>query len=39
MMGQLRSTPGFKEIQKEIESEDEANQNAPQDFGVNYYGY
>lgn len=39
MMGQLRSTPGFTEIQKEIESEDEANQNAPQDFGVNYYGY
>ncbi len=39
MLGQLRSTPGFHEIQDVIKAEDESNQNAPQSFGVNYYGY
>lgn len=39
MLGQLRSTPGFKEIANEIALENESNQSAPENIGVNDYGY
>ena len=39
IIGQLRSTNGYTEIETAISSENDANQNAPQNFGVNSYGY
>ena len=39
MLGQLRSTPGFKELADEIKTENESNQSQPENLGVNYYGY
>lgn len=39
MLGQLRSTPGFKELADEIKSENDSNLSQPESLGVNYYGY
>lgn len=39
MLGQLRSTPGFKLIGDEIVTENDSNLNQPENLGVNYYGY
>ncbi|MBL8091547.1 MAG: hypothetical protein JNJ43_14520 [Anaerolineales bacterium] len=39
MIGQLRSTPGFKELVNEIDIEREANQSQPENLSLNYYGY
>ncbi|MEW6030459.1 MAG: hypothetical protein AB1554_13390 [Chloroflexota bacterium] len=39
IIGQLRSTPGFRELAMEIDMEKESNQSPPENLGVNYYGY
>lgn len=39
MLGQLRSTPGFKELADEIKAENDSNLSQPESLGVNYYGY
>lgn len=39
MLGQLRSTPGFKELTDAIAAENESIQSPPENLGVNYYGY
>ena len=39
MLGQLRSTPGFKELADEIKAENDSNVSQPESLGVNYYGY
>jgi hypothetical protein len=39
MLGQLRSTPGFKELVDEIKTENDSNLSQPESLGVNYYGY
>lgn len=39
MLGQLRNTPGFKELVDEIKTENDSNLSQPESLGVNYYGY
>lgn len=39
MLGQLRSTPGFKELVDEIKTENDSNLSQPESLGVNYFGW
>ncbi|MBV6395740.1 MAG: hypothetical protein HFACDABA_01321 [Anaerolineales bacterium] len=39
MLGQLRNTPGFKELVDEIKTDNDTNLSQPENLGVNYYGY